>query len=83
MFSFSASTCDSGWVGHVYHKTCYRIMRNANTIPKMPYENAKSICAMEGGRIAQMKDGYGGRYLLMTLIKSIKEYSKELPPKGK
>jgi hypothetical protein len=58
-------------------------MRNANTIPKMPYENAKSICAMEGGRIAQMRDGYGGQFLLMTLIKSIKEYSKELPPKGK
>lgn len=78
----TASTCDSGWVGHVFHRKCYRIMRNANTIPKMPYKNAMSICKMEGGSIADLTDGFGGNFLLMTLLKSIQERSKELPPIG-
>ncbi|XP_022298170.2 uncharacterized protein LOC111107321 [Crassostrea virginica] len=77
----TASTCDSGWVGHVFHRKCYRIMRNANTIPKMPYKNAMSICKMEGGSIADLTDGFGGNFILMTLLKSIQERSKELPPK--
>lgn len=81
-FCFTASTCDSGWVGHVFHTKCYRIMRNANTIPKMPHKRAMSICKMEGGSVAELNDGYKGNYLLMTLLKSIKEHLGELPPKG-
>lgn len=76
-----ASTCDSGWVGHVFHTKCYRIMRNANTIPKMPHKDAMTICKMEGGSVAELNDGYKGNYLLMTLLKSIKEHLGELPPK--
>ena len=57
-------------------------MRNANTIPKMPYKNAMSICKMEEGSIADLTDGFGGNFILMTLLKSIQERSKELPPKG-
>lgn len=48
----------------------------------MPYKNAMSVCKMEGGSIAELNDGYKGNYLLMTLLKSIKEHMRELPPKG-
>lgn len=41
-----------------------------------------SICKMEGGSVAELNDGYKGNYLLMTLLKSIKEHLRELPPKG-
>ncbi|KAK3102670.1 hypothetical protein FSP39_013054 [Pinctada imbricata] len=77
-----ASTCDTDWYGHVFMDKCYRAIKDIDRIPYLNYQYGTKLCQALGGRIAEIRDGFGGKFIMLTLLKSMREFNMQGEPPG-